>query len=112
MSRPAPELLLYATEAAARKAGTGFCSDLKHHMILQLYQVLPAGEKKPTYLLGRGHQLLKAERDWIAENQAAVTKLGRFQTGISYMPLQRNMVRQRSDRRSPKVQKAVLEHSD
>jgi len=94
MSRPAPELRLYATEAAARRAGTELCGDLSHHVIYHLYRVLPVGEK-PVYLLSKGQQLLKAERTWIAERQAMVTKLGRYQTGISYMPVQRNMIRQK-----------------
>lgn len=58
-----------------------------------LYAVTVLGSAKLTYLLSASARLTVAERRWVAEQSASVTKLGRFQPGIGYLPIQRNMVR-------------------
>ena len=60
-----------------------------------LYALLPAGEKKPTYLLSSTYRLTVAEKRWVEESQATVIKLGRFHPGGNYMPSQTNMLRNR-----------------
>ena len=94
-STPAP-LRLFSTEAAAKKAGLQLCSFSGERLATTLYALLPAGEKKPTYLLSSTHRLTVAEQRWVTEYQATVTKLGRFHAGGSFMPLQTNMLRKKS----------------
>ena len=72
------------------------CSFGGERLATTLYALLPAGEKKPTYLLSGSHRLTVAEQRWVAEHQAAVTKLGRFHSGGSFIPLQTNMLRKKS----------------
>lgn len=91
-STPDP-LRLYPTEAAARKAGLALADLRGERLATVLYALLPEGEKKPTYLLSRSYRLTVAERRWVAEHAASVTKLGRFLVGGSYLPLQTRMVR-------------------
>ena len=93
-STPAP-LRLYPTEAAAKKAGLQLCSFSGERLATILYALLPAGDKKPTYLLSSTYRLTVAEQRWVAEHQAAVSKLGRFHSGGSFMPLQTNMLRKK-----------------
>ena len=89
-------LRLYATEAAAKKAGLLLSSFDGERLSTTLYALLPAGEKKPAYLLSSTYRLTVAERRWAEERTATVTKLGRFPAGGSFMPLQQNMVRRRA----------------
>ena len=91
-STPVP-LRLYPTEAAAKKAGLALADLRGERLSTVLYALLPAGEKKPTYLLSSTYRLTVAEQRWAAEHQATVTKLGRFHVGGSFMPLQTNMLR-------------------
>jgi hypothetical protein len=86
-------LRLYATEAAAKKAGLELSGIRGERLSTTLYALLPAEQKKPTYLLSSSARLTVPERHWVTEHQATVTKLGRFSVGLGYMPLQRNMVR-------------------
>ena len=58
-----------------------------------LYALLPQGEKKPTYLLSSSIRLTVAEKRWVEEHQATITKLGSFHPGRNFAPLQTNMVR-------------------
>ncbi|MFC4455098.1 hypothetical protein [Deinococcus sonorensis] len=94
-STPAP-LRLYPTEAAAKKAGLQLCSVSGEQLATTLYALLPAGTKKPTYLLSSSYRLTVPEQRWVAEHQATVTKLGRFYVGGNFMPLQLNMRRTKS----------------
>ena len=55
--------------------------------------LLPEGEKKSTYLLSSSYRLTMAEKRWVEEHQATVTKLGSFHPGRNFAPLQTNMVR-------------------
>ena len=55
---------------------------------------LPEGEKKPTYLLSSAYRLTVAEKRWVEEHRATVTKLGTFHPGRNFAPLQTRMVRQ------------------
>jgi hypothetical protein len=98
MSAP---LRLFATEAAAQKAGRALATQDGARLGTQLYALLPAGEKKPTYLLSSTYRLTVAERRWAAEHQAVVTKLGRFAAGGSFLPLQTSMVRRRTPKPQP-----------
>lgn len=91
-STPVP-LRLYPTEAAARKAGLTLADLRSDRLSTVLYALLSEGEKKPTYLLSSAYRLTVAERRWIEEHQATVTKLGSFHPGRSFAPLQTNMVR-------------------
>ena len=86
-------LRLYPTEAAAKKAGLKLADFSGDRLGTILYALLPAGEKKPTYLLSSTYRLTVAEQRWAEEHQATVTKLGRFHVGGSFMPLQTNMLR-------------------
>jgi hypothetical protein len=89
---PTP-LRLFATEAAARKAGLELSSIRGERLSTVLYALLPAEQKKPSYLLSSSARLTVPERLWVTEHQATVNKLGRFPVGLGYMPLQLNMVR-------------------
>lgn len=91
---PAP-LRLYPTESAAKKAGLQLADFSGARLSTMLYALLPAGEKKPTYLLSSTYRLTVAEKRWVEEHHATVTKLGRFLAGGSYMPLQTNMLRKK-----------------
>ena len=91
-STPAP-LRLYPTEAAAKKAGLGLADFRGERLSTVLYALLPAGEKKATYLLSSTYRLTVAEKRWVEEHQATVTKLGTFHPGRNFAPLQANMVR-------------------
>ena len=91
-STPVP-LRLYPTEVAAKKAGLALADLRGERLSTVLYALLPAGEKKPTYMLSSAYRLTVAERRWIEEHQATVTKLGSFHPGRSFAPLQTNMVR-------------------
>ena len=99
---PAP-LRLYPTEAAAKKAGLALADLRGERLSMVLYALLPEGQKKPTYLLSSTYRLTIAERRWVEEHQATVTKLGSFHPGRSFAPLQTNMVRQ---------QKPASEHTN
>ena len=89
---PVP-LRLYPTEAAAKKAGLALADFKGERLSTVLYALLPAGEKKPTYLLSSAYRMTIAERRWVEEHQATVTKLGTFHPGRNFAPLQINMVR-------------------
>ncbi|RYF39414.1 MAG: hypothetical protein EOO38_23330 [Cytophagaceae bacterium] len=93
-STPSP-LRLFSTEAAAKKAGLALADFRGERLSMVLYALLPEGEKKPTYLLSSSIRLTVAERRWVEEHQAKVTKLGTFYPGRNFAPLQINMVRQR-----------------
>ena len=91
-SLPVP-LRLFPTEASARKAGLELADLRGERLATVLYAVLPAGEKKPTYLLSSSYRLTVPERRWVEEQQASVTKLGRFHVGAGFLPLQTSMAR-------------------
>ena len=91
-STPSP-LRLYPTEAAAKKAGLTLADYRGERLTTVLYALLPEDEKKPTYLLGSSIRLTVAEKRWVEEHRAAVTKLGSFHPGRNFAPLQTNMVR-------------------
>ena len=86
-------LRLYPTEAAAKKAGLALADLRGERLSMVLYALLPEGQKKPTYLLSSTYRLTIAERRWVEEHQATVTKLGTFYPGRNFAPLQTNMVR-------------------
>jgi len=96
MTIPPVPLRLYPTETAAKKAGLQLADFSGARLSTMLYALLPAGEKKPTYLLSSTYRLTVAEKRWVEEHQATVTKLGRFPAGGSFMPLQTNMLRTRN----------------
>jgi len=52
----------------------------------------PEGEK-PIYLLSSSIRLTVAEKRWVEEHRATVTKLGMYYPGRNFAPLQTNMVR-------------------
>jgi len=95
MPVPPSPLRLYPTEVAARKAGLNLADFSGQRLATTLYAFLPAGEKKPIYLLSSTYRLTVAEQRWAEERQATVTKLGRFHVGGSFMPLQTNMLRKK-----------------
>ena len=89
-----PSLLrLFPTEAAAKKAGLALADYRGERLTMVLYALLPEDEKKPTYLLGSSIRLTVAEKRWVEEHQATVTKLGTFYPGRNFAPLHTNMVR-------------------
>jgi hypothetical protein len=88
----AEELRLFTTEAAAKKAGLRLASYVGERLTTTLYALLPADEKKPTFLLSRAYRLTVAEQRWVTDHAATVTKLGRFRSGGTYLPLQQSMV--------------------
>jgi hypothetical protein len=87
-------LRLYQSEAAAKKAGLALADFRGERLSTVLYALLPEGEKKPTYLLSSTYRLTVAEKRWVEEHQATVTKLGTYHPGRNFAPLQKNMVRQ------------------
>ena len=91
-STPVP-LRLFPTEVAAKKAGLALADLRGERLSTVLYALLPAGEKKPTYLLSSAYRLTVVEKRWVEEYQATVTKLGSFHPGRSFAPLQTSMVR-------------------
>jgi len=91
-STPSP-LRLYPTEAAAKKAGLALADLRGERLATVLYALLLEGEKKPTFLLSSSRRLTVAEKRWVDEHQATVTKLGSFHPGRNFAPLQTNMVR-------------------
>lgn len=91
--RMVEDLRLFTTEAAAKKAGLRLASYEGERLTTTLYALLPADINKPTYLLSRAYRLTVAEQRWVMEHAATVTKLGRFRSGGSYIPLQKTMVR-------------------
>ena len=91
-SMPSP-LRLFPTEAAAKRAGLALADFRGERLSTVLYALLPEGEKKPTYLLSSSSRLTVAEKRWVEEHQATVTKLGSFHPGRNFAPLQTNMVR-------------------
>ena len=93
-SIPVP-LRLYPTETAAKKAGLTLADFRGERLSTVLYALLPEGEKKATYLLSSSIRLTVAEKSWVEEHQATVTKLGSFHPGRNFAPLQKNMVRQK-----------------
>ena len=94
-SLPHP-LRLYPTEAAAKKAGLALADFRGERLSTVLYALLPEGEKKPTYLLSSSSRLTVAEKRWVEEHGATVTKLGSFHPGRNFAPLQTNMVRKQT----------------
>ena len=96
MPHQALPLRLYPTETAAKKAGLKLADFSGDRLATTLYALLPAGEKKPMYLLSSTYRLTVAEQRWADEQQATVTKLGRFHAGGSFMPLQTNMLRKKT----------------
>ena len=92
-STPVP-LRLYSTAAAAKKAGLAFADFRGERLSMVLYALLPEGEQKPTFLLSSSIRLTVAEKRWVEEHQATVTKLGSFHPGRNFAPLQTRMVRQ------------------
>ena len=89
-----PSLLrLYPTEAAAKKAGLALADLRGERLSTVLYALLPEGEKKPTFLLSSSIRLTVAEKRWVEEHRATVTKLGSYHPGRNFAPLQTNMVR-------------------
>ena len=91
-STPSP-LRLFPTEAAAKKAGLALADFRGERLSTVLYALLPEDEKKPTYLLSSSSRLTVAEKRWVEEHRATVTKLGSFHPGRNFAPLQTNMVR-------------------
>jgi len=91
-STPCP-LRLYPTEAAAKRAGLALADFRGERLTTVLYALLPEGERKPTYLLSSSSRLTVAEKRWVEEHRAIVTKRGTFQPGRNFAPLQTNMVR-------------------
>ena len=91
-STPSP-LRLYPTEVAAKKAGLALADFRGERLSTVLYALCPEGEKKPTYLLSSAYRMTVAEKRWVEERQATVTKLGTFHPGRNFAPLQTNMVR-------------------
>ena len=91
-STPSP-LRLYPTEAAAKKAGLALADLRGERLSTVLYALLPEGEKKPTFLLSSSIRLTVAEKRWVEDHRASVTKLGSFHPGRNFAPLQTNMVR-------------------
>ena len=88
-------LHLYPTEAAAKKAGLTLADLRGERLSTVLYALLPEGEKKPIFLLSSSSRLTVAEKRWVEEHRATVTKLGTFRPGWNFAPLQTNMVRKR-----------------
>ena len=89
-----PTLLrLFPTEAAARKAGLTLADFRGERLSTVLYALLPEGETKPSYLLSSSSRLTVAEKRWVEEHRATITKLGSFHPGRNFAPLQTNMVR-------------------
>ena len=80
ISTPSP-LRLYPTEAASKKAGLALADYRGERLTTVLYALLPEGEKKPTFLLSSSIRLTVAEKRWVEEHQAMVTKLGTFYPG-------------------------------
>ena len=93
MPSTSPPLRLYPTEAAAKKAGLAIADFRGERLSTVLYALLPEGEKKSTYLLSSTYRLTVAEKRWVEEHWATVTKLGTFHPGRNFAPLQTNMVR-------------------
>ena len=75
-STPSP-LRLFPTEAAAKKAGLTLADLRGERLSTVLYALLPEGEKKPTYLLSSSIRLTVAEKRWVEEHRATVSKIGR-----------------------------------
>ena len=96
MPHQALPLRPYPTETVAKKAGLKLADFSGDRLATTLYALLPAGEKKPMYLLSSTYRLTVAEQRWADEQQATVTKLGRFHAGGSFMPLQTNMLRKKT----------------
>ena len=86
-------LRLFPTEAAARKAGMQLSDLGGERLATTLYVLSPEGAERPTYLLSSASRLTVAEQRWATEHHAAVTKLGRFRVGGTFMALQTRMVR-------------------
>ena len=61
-------LRLYSTEAAAKKAGLALADLRGERLSTVLYALLPEGEKKPTFLLGRFIRLTVPEKRWVEEH--------------------------------------------
>ncbi|WP_407543542.1 hypothetical protein Q0M94_26690 (plasmid) [Deinococcus radiomollis] len=93
MSSTSPSLRLFPTEAAAKKAGLALSDFRGERLSTVLYALLPVGEKKPVFLLSSAYRLTVAEKRWVEEHGATVTKLGSFHPGRNFAPLQTNMVR-------------------
>jgi hypothetical protein len=86
-------LRLCPTEAAAKKLGAQLASSEGGRLHVTLYALLPAGQKKPTYLLSTTQRLTVTEQRWASAHQATITKLGRFMSGGAFLPLQVSMRR-------------------
>ena len=85
-------LHLYPTETAAKKAGLALADLRGERLSTVLYLLLPEDEK-PIYLLSSSSRLTVAEKRWVEDHRANVTKLGSFHSGRNFAPLQTNMVR-------------------
>jgi hypothetical protein len=90
------ELRLFPTESAAKKAGLQLASPEGGRLHVTLYALLPAGQKKPCYLLSTTQRPAVAELRWASDQGASLTKVGRFLSGGSFLPLQTSMRRTRS----------------
>ncbi|WP_407572958.1 hypothetical protein [Deinococcus altitudinis] len=86
-------LRLFPTEAAAKKAGLALAEFRGERLSTVLYALLFEGEKKPTYLLSSSLRLTVAEKLWVEEHRATVTKPGSFHPGRNFAPFQTNSVR-------------------
>ena len=93
-STPSP-LRLFPTEAAAKKAGLALADFRGARLSTVMYPLLPEDEKKPVYLLSSSLRMTVAEKRWVEEHHATVTRLDSFHPGRNFAPLQTNMVRKK-----------------
>ena len=68
MTSTSSPLRLFPTEAAAKKAGLALADLRGERLSTVLYALLPEGEKKPTFLLGRFIRLTVPEKRWVEEH--------------------------------------------
>ena len=94
MTEPAVLPNIYASEAAAKKAGHAQVS--KIHVSAFLYR-LQSTQGKPSYLVSTGSKLRVSERSWAEAHSMTVTKLGRFHPNGCYFGIQKNMDRSAPD---------------
>jgi len=84
-STPFP-LRLYPTESAARKAVLALADFRGERLTVVLYALLPADDKKPTYLLSSSIRLTVPEKRWVEAHRATVVKLGTFYPRRNFKP--------------------------